>query len=180
MTAKKLAIIGNQAAAMLNFRGPLIRALVAEGVEVFAFAPDYTDRDRSAVTAMGAAPIDFHLTRAGISPIGDIASTLQLIGLLRSIKPHIVLSVAVKPVIYGTVAAWIAGVKHRFALVEGLGHVFIAADGLKSRMLKWVVSALYRFALSKAETTLFLNDDDKADFISAHLWPPPKPRPSAR
>ena len=154
---------------MRNFRGPLITALVTAGVEVFALAPDYNDDDRRAIEGLGARPVDYRMRRAEIDPVGDLSAMAQLVGQLRAIRPDMALSFAVKPVIYGTLAAWIARVPRRFALIEGLGHVFINEPGLRSGALRWVVSKLYRLALTAAERTLFLNDDDRADFVSARL-----------
>ena len=154
---------------MRNFRGPLIAALVAKGIEVHALAPDYDEPDRAAIRALGATPLDYPLRRAGISPVGDVQSTLTLVRLLRGINPDVVLSFSAKPVIYGTLAAAIAGVPRRYALVEGLGHAFLGGPGLKSRLLQATVSALYRFSLGLATTTFFLNSDDLGDFIAAGL-----------
>ncbi len=169
MSAERLVIVGNQAAAMRNFRGPLIAALVAKGVEVHALAPDYDEADRDAILAVGATPVDYPLRRAGISPVGDVRSTVALTSLLRQIKPDVVLSFSAKPVIYGTVAAALARVPRRYALVEGLGHAFLGGPGLKSRLLQATVSALYRFSLGLATKTFFLNADDVADFVGAGL-----------
>ena len=169
LTATKLAIIGNQALAMRNFRGALIAELVTAGVEVFALAPDYSDDDRRAIERLGARPVDYHIRRAEIDPVGDLRAMVQLVVLLGEIRPDLVLSFAAKPVIYGTLAAWIARVPRRFALMEGLGHVFIDELGLRSGALRWVVSRLYRLALTVAARTLFLNDDDRAEFVAARL-----------
>jgi glycosyltransferase involved in cell wall biosynthesis len=169
MAATKLAIIGNQAIAMRNFRGPLIVALVTAGVEVFALAPDYTDGDRRAIEGLGARPVDYRMRRTEVNPVRDLWGMAQLVGLLGGIRPDSVLSFAVKPVIYGTLAAWVARVPRRFALIEGLGHVFINEPGLRSGALRWVVSMLYRLALTVAARALFLNDDDRAEFVAARL-----------
>lgn len=54
---------------------------------------------------------------------------LRLACLLRRLKPDVILGYAIKPVIYGTLAAWLAGVSQRFAMTEGLGYVFTPPDG---------------------------------------------------
>lgn len=165
----RLVLIGNQAFSMLNFRGPLIKALGIAGVEVFALAPNYTAAQRAEIRALGAKPVDYRMERNGINPISDSITLASLVSVLRRIKPDIALSYAIKPVIYGTLAAAIAGVPRRFALIEGLGHVFLGAPTLKGRLLKSVACRLYRAALSRAEETLFLNQDDRADFIALNL-----------
>lgn len=161
--------MGNQAFAMQNFRGPLISALVARQIEVFAFAPDYSSADKAAITALGATPVDYPLRRANISPLHDLSSLRELTTLLRSIGPDVTLSFSTKPVVFGTLAAWLAGVPFRYALIEGLGHAFMDTDGLKARLLRRLVSLLYRASLARATRTLFLNDDDRREFVEARL-----------
>lgn len=162
---KRLAIIGNQAFAMRNFRGPLVSAAAAKGVEVFAFAPDYTEADRTAIVALGGKPRDFPLRRASISPLHDLLTLRSLAGQLRELAPDVVLSFSSKPAVFGTLAAAFAGVPRRYALIEGLGHAFIQTNAPHSWLLRAIVSVLYRVALPKATKTLFLNSDDCAEFI---------------
>lgn len=165
---RRLAIISNQAFSLVNFRGYLIRELVAAGVEVYALAPDYDDRFRGEVRSLGAVPVDFSLARTGMNPLRDGLDLLRLTNLLRRIRPDATLGYFIKPVIYGTIAAWLAGVPRRYALIEGLGYVFTesgAKESWRRVVLCWIVSALYRAALKRAERVFFLNDDDISEFV---------------
>ena len=151
---------------MLNFRGPLIEDLVAKGHSVTAMAPDMDEPTRVALRALGAEVMDINLARTGMNPLADFGSIIAMRNALLQLRPDITLGYAAKPVIYGTIAAWLAGVPTRFAMVEGLGFVFISRDkdSLLRKMLRKTVKSLYRFALSKAKTVFFLNNDDIADF----------------
>lgn len=172
-----ISIIGNQAFSLLNFRGPLIEDMVAKGHEVFALAPDYDEATRAAVRARGAEPVDFSLSRTGMNPVRDAADMLRLTLLLRKMKPDITLGYAIKPVIYGTLAAWLARVPRRFAMIEGLGYVFTPPEGaepLKRRVLRRTVSMLYTTALRRANLVFFLNKDDIDEFLKNRLVPPKK------
>lgn len=167
-----IAIIGNQAISLLNFRGPLIADMVARGYEVFALAPDYDESIRAEVRALGANPVDFSLSRTGMNPMRDVADMLRLAFLLRRLKPDITLAYAIKPVIYGTLAAWLARVPRRFAMIEGLGYVFTPPEGvqpLKRRILKGAVCILYATALKHTNRVFFLNKDDAEEFLKSHL-----------
>jgi len=169
---QRVAIIGNQAFSMLNFRGLLIRDIVARGHEVFAFAPDFSNETRRAIQDLGATPLSHALERTGMNLARDVAGVFGLVRDLRELRPDVVLGYSVKPVVYGTLAATIAGVKWRFAMIEGLGHVFLARPSLKSRLLRAVVSALYRAALAQTTHTFFLNPDDRDDFVRFGLIRP--------
>ena len=166
------AIISSQAFSMLNFRGPLIRDLVSAGVQVHALAPDYDDELRQKIQTLGANPVDFQLTRTGMNPVRDGIDTLRLAALLRRLQPDVTLSYFIKPVIYGTLAAWLAGVPRRVAMIEGLGYVFTVSSDRQSwrrKLLKTLVSSLYRFSLDRAHQVIFLNKDDLAEFVVARL-----------
>lgn len=171
----KACIIGNQAFSLLNFRGPLMAEMLASGVRVFAFAPDYDDDTRSQVSALGAEPIDFSLSRAGMNPIRDCIDMLHLALLLREIKPDLTLTYFAKPVIYGTLAAWMARVPRRFAMIEGLGYAFTSGEGktpLRRRVLSGIVGILYDIALKRADGVFFLNRDDAEEFLGRRLIDP--------
>lgn len=166
---KRIAIISNYADSLVNFRGHLIQALVEKGLTVFALAPDYSEKQRSAVAALGAEPIDYSLSRSGMNPIQDSLDTLKLIQLLRRLRPDATLGYFIKPVIYGTFAAWVARVPRRFVMVEGLGFVFTetgAELSTKRKILRSVVARMYAFALARAEKAIFLNPDDIEEFVS--------------
>lgn len=171
-SVRRLVIISNQAFSLVNFRGYLIREFVAAGVEVYALAPDYDDRFRSDVRSLGAVPMDYSLSRTGMNPLRDGLDLLRLMCLLRRIGPDASLGYFIKPVIYGTIAAWLAGVPRRFALIEGLGYVFTESGSKESRrrvILRRAVSLLYRAALKRTERTFFLNDDDISEFVGRRI-----------
>lgn len=169
---KSVAIISSQAFSLVNFRGPMICDLVAAGVTVFALAPDYDDEMRQKITALGAQPVDYSLVRTGMNPFRDGLDALRLAALLRRLHPDVTLGYFIKPVIFGTLAAWLAGVPRRVAMIEGLGYVFTSSGGSEPvcrKLLRNLVSRLYRFALARAHKSIFLNSDDINEFVGAGL-----------
>jgi len=163
-----LAIIAHQAFSLINFRGPLIRDLICRGVRVYALAPDYDETLRESVRALGAEPIDFSLVRAGLNPLRDGVDTLRLALLLNRLRVDMSLAYTIKPVIYGTLAAWLTRVPRRFALIEGLGFVFTPGSkslSIQRRLLRHAVVLLYAMALRLADRVIFLNQDDLTEFI---------------
>jgi len=164
----RVGIIGNQAFSLLNFRGPLIADMVAEGCEVLALAPDYDETTSAKVRALGAEPVNFSLSRTGMNPARDATDMLRLAFLLWRLNLDITFGYAIKPVIYGTLAASLARVPRRFALIPGLGYAFTpsnASEPLKRQLLRNMVLFLYRIALRRADKVFFQNDDDRALFV---------------
>lgn len=172
-----LALIASSAFSLSNFRGPLIRALVERGVRVYALAPDYDEQTRAAVRQLGAEPVDISLSRTGMHPIRDIADAFRLVRQLRRLRPHATFAYFVKPVIYGSIAARLAGVPHRYALLAGLGYTF-TSDGtplsFKRRGLRAIVSSLLGLGFRSCDKIFFQNDDDIDQFVSSGLLRPDK------
>lgn len=162
---------------LANFRGPLIADMVEAGIEVLAMAPDFDERTREAVRSFGGEPVDISLDRTGIRPFRDAADMLRLAMQLRRLKPDATFSYFIKPVIYGSVAAWMAGVRCRFAMVAGLGYIFTrdaSPDELKRRLLRWMASFLYRHGFRVCDKVFFQNPDDEGQFVGAGLLPKSK------
>lgn len=167
----KVAVISNDAFGLLNFRGPLLLELRRRGHDVLAFAPDIDDSTRVALSTMGVRPIEYGLSRTGLNPIKDIATVLQLRGLLQKHRPDLSLACFIKPVIYGTLAAWFAGVPRRYAMIEGLGFSFTDSpkSTWKNAAIRSAISLLLKFSLSKANHVIVLNDDDKIELLKRNL-----------
>lgn len=86
---------------------------------------------------------------------------LELFRLFRSIKPDLVHLVTIKPVLYGGIAARLAGTRAVVAAISGLGFVFVDG-GIRARLRRFVVGRLYRFALGKAALkVIFQNVNDR-------------------
>lgn len=152
----------------------MIRKLQAQGIQVLALAPNFDERSRAAMQALGATPIDCPMARTGMNPLRDAVNTWRMARLLRRLKPDASLGYFIKPVIFGTLAAWWAGVPHRFAMVEGLGFVFTDTGtkrSLKRRLLRRLVLWLYKLGLSRAERVIFLNPDDRDELVAAGVLP---------
>lgn len=114
------------------------------------------------------------LDRTGMNPLHDIISLVSMSQILRRSRPGAVLGLSTKPVIYGSLAAWLAGVPRRYALVAGLGYVFTddgAPQGLKRRALRRLVTLLYRMAFRVCDCVFFHNADDLETFVGHGLLP---------
>ena len=165
MVAKKFLVMASYPDSLLNFREPLLRNLLAEGLEVHIAAPDLPSNSsiRHQLEALGCHVNDVPLKRTGMNPLTDIATVFYLWRIMRRIKPDFSIGYTIKPVIYGNIAAWLAGVPRRFALITGLGYAFQGEGGQRS-WLKRIVQGLYRMALGKADKVFFQNPDDEALF----------------
>lgn len=164
---RRIAMITIQAFSIANFRGPLVQELVRQKVKVFALAPDFDDATRAAVIALGAIPVDCPIARSGMNPLRDVFDFARLALQLRRLKPDLAFASYIKPVIYGTLAARLAGVPKRICMIEGAGYVFTENNtpSFRRRLLRSFVIWMYKFGLSQASHVFLLNPDDKQLFV---------------
>ncbi|ART81779.1 glycosyltransferase family 1 protein [Oceanisphaera profunda] len=160
-------IIASLAGSLTGFRKPLIQALLDEGLTVHAAAPELTSGCITAkeLSSMGVITHSIPMARTGMSPTADMKILLSLWRLMRKIKPKYVLGYTIKPVIYGSIAAWLARVPHRFALITGLGYAFQDSnnDSKRSR-IRAIAQKLYQVSLKRCQIVFFQNPDDVALF----------------
>jgi glycosyltransferase involved in cell wall biosynthesis len=165
-------ILASYAPSLVNFRLDLIRDLIAAGHEVIAAAPgDDTDVDET-LRGIGARYEPIVMDRAGVNPLSDVRSLSSLVGLFRRIKPDLVFAYTIKPVIYGLLAARLAGVQRRFGMITGLSYALMGGDGMKRRLLKALTVGLYRRALVGADAVIFQNASDLAVFTGHEMTQP--------
>lgn len=167
----KVVVIGSYAPSLLNFRGVLLESMVKAGHEVIACAPEDDARVRDGLVRLGVEYQQIHMARTGINPLQDTITLVRLWQMFRRLKPDIVLGYTIKPVVYGTLAAWFAGVPRRFSMITGLGFAFTETRSdtdrgrLKRKLLNYPIRWLYHIALSFSDNVFFQNPDDRDLFI---------------
>lgn len=166
-------VFGSLASSLRNFRGPLICTINRLGHSVSVVAPALLvdDDTRDWLSARGIQCYEVPLSRAGLSPVGDLAAVHALLKLLQVNKPDYFIGYTIKPVIWGIIAAWMARVPNRVALITGLGYAFTGDAKGKRALIQRIARELYRFALKRATLIFFQNPDDRTDFEHLGLLP---------
>ncbi|MBT0667227.1 glycosyltransferase family 4 protein [Novosphingobium profundi] len=160
----KILVLSSLAYSLTNFRGSLLRELVANGHQVVAVAPD---RNEDVVRELDASGIGFRevgMQRTGTSVLSDLKLLHDYVRLMLRERPDLVLAYTQKPIIYGGIAARLLCVPRFYALMSGLGHVFSDASR-KRAVLRKVVSLLYREAVRRARAVFVFNSDDRKEMI---------------
>lgn len=167
----KVILIGTAASSVLGFRADLIKALLLENYTVYAFVSEYTQAELEKIEFLGAIPVTYRLNRGGLNPLIDIKATYELSKKIKKIGPELVFSYFAKPVVFGTLAAKIAGVPKVIGMLEGLGYTFTdQPEGLskKTKLIKSVQVLLYKLALPTLDKLVFLNKDDVKDLLEKY------------
>jgi len=157
----RVVVIGGWAPSLLKFRGPLLAAMVARGHDVIAMAADGTPAVEAALAALGVRFEPIELARTGLDPVADTRTIRALARRLGALAPELVLGYTIKPVIYGSLAARLAGVPRRAAMITGLGSALASPRTPKQRLVATVARLLYRAGLAQCEVVIFQNADDR-------------------
>ncbi|WP_161889885.1 glycosyltransferase family 4 protein [Pontibacter russatus] len=152
----RIALVINTSWNIYNFRMSLIKALLAEGHEVVAMAPEDAYSER--LVAVGCRFVPVRMEQ-GTNPLEDLQLVWRLYRAYRRVRPDVVLHYTIKPNIYGAVAAHWAGIP-AINNVSGLGTVFITKDYISHIALR-----LYKFAFRYPAKVFFQNKDDRKLFL---------------
>ncbi|MBL9039885.1 MAG: glycosyltransferase family 1 protein, partial [Archangium sp.] len=156
-----LVFVVNNADFLVSHRLCLVDGALRDGFSVSAVAPPGSVPE--ALTARGVTVHPWQVSRKGQHLAAEAASVARLVGLYRALRPDVVHHVTIKPVLYGSAAARVTGVRGVVNAVSGLGYVFLAR-GVAAAARRTAVALAYRAALSGPRTTVVLqNDDDEAD-----------------
>jgi glycosyltransferase involved in cell wall biosynthesis len=146
--------------------------MVERGHEVHASGPERVERVQTRLQELGVVFHQLPMDRTGMNPLRDLQSFRAYLRLMKRIEPTVVLAYTIKPVVYGLLAARLAGVGKRYALITGLGSGFGGSRGLRSTLLRQAVVLLYKEALKGAAGAFFQNPDDCRAFTDHGIVQP--------
>lgn len=102
--------------------------------------------------------VPFEMSRRGNNPLRELACIWRLTRIYSSLRPDIVHHVAMKPVLYGTLAARLAQVPHIVNALAGLGFIF-SSESLYARLLRPTIRLMLGKVL-RCGTVIVQNPDD--------------------
>jgi glycosyltransferase involved in cell wall biosynthesis len=164
----KICVIGALPSSLVNFRGELIKLLVANNHQVVAMASGASTEEINKINGLGAKYIDYPVERNSLNPFFDLKTLLNFIKVFKAEKPDVVLAYTIKPVIWGGIAARFFPQIKFYGLITGLGFAF-QPGGLKRTLLTTIVASLYRFSLLKAPKVIFQNPDNLQVFCDKKI-----------
>ena len=118
----KIIFFANTDWYLYNFRLGLARFLREQGAEVIMISPpgEYGEQ----LQAEGFRWIPLPMNRRSLNPFREMQLLRHICSIYRRERPDVVHSFTIKSVVYGSLAAQVAGVKKRIHAVTGLGHIF--------------------------------------------------------
>jgi glycosyltransferase involved in cell wall biosynthesis len=164
---KKLIYFITEDWVFCTHRLPLAVAAKNAGYDVAVVTNVSTYADRIAQTGIRLIP--FNLDRGSMNPIKAIALIVRLARIYRQEKPDLVHHVAIKPILYGSIAARLAGVPHVVNAITGMGYIFTSKH-LKARLLRPFINVAFRLVLNRKTSRLIMqNDEDRQALVKTGI-----------
>lgn len=148
-----ITFVSNTAASLVKFRGHILKGLIADGFRVSCIAAHDPDAEQT-LREWGVNFYPVPLSRAGVSPLGEIQSVFRLFKVLKQTAPDMVISYTIKPNSYVPFLARILAIPS-LAVVTGLGYAFIQ-NNLMAKAARMVLAS----GLSFARCIWTLNQED--------------------
>lgn len=164
----KIFLIGTTASNLFLFRKDFIISCIDKGYIVYSLVSEYNDDWIKKIEDLGSKVITYNLNRAGLNPLSDIKSMLEIKSYIEEYQPELVFSFFTKPVIYGSLAAKLAKVPNVVGMIEGLGSPFTLhpnGQTFKMKLVRFFQVSLYRIVFPFLDKIIFLNKDDPRDLI---------------
>lgn len=160
---RKFMLLGSYLYSLLPFRGDLLESFRREGFSVFASAAESDESIERELRRRSVLYCQVKLRRDSLNPLHDAVTLLGYLRMVCRVKPEVVLSYTIKPIIYGSIAAALFRVPIRVALVTGLGSGFSESA---SPVKKFVLKLMYKLALRCCHLVFFQNEADLDFFVS--------------
>ncbi len=153
----KLLFVVTEDWYFVSHRLPLAVAARAAGLDVAVATR--AGRQADVIRNAGIRLIPFTLSRRGGNPLREVIALWRL---YRRERPDLVHHVALKPVMFGALAAWLARVPAQVNAVAGLGWLFTSSGRIVRLVrpaLRWMLARLLNRPHS---LTIVQNPEDKA------------------
>ncbi len=157
---KKLLFVVTEDWYFISHRLPLAIAAKNNGYDV-SVATRVRENGK-VIRDAGLRLIPFELSRGGINPLTELWALLRLVFLYARERPNIVHHVAMKPVLYGSIAGRVARVPHVVNALTGMGWLFTSGADV-ARWLRPIVGWGLAYLL-RSGVALVQNPDD-ADLL---------------
>jgi len=145
-----------------SHRLPIARAARDIGMNVVVVAKVGAYKDK--IEKEGFSLIPLMMQRRSKNPLNEIGAILQILKIYRKVKPDLVHHVALKPVIYGTLAAKLARVPAIINAFAGLGYVFSSTEFF-ARATKLLMWPILFWLLNRPNSCVLLQNPDDRDLL---------------
>jgi glycosyltransferase involved in cell wall biosynthesis len=152
-----------------SHRRPIASAALQNGYNVFVAAR--VDAFGDKIIEAGFRLIPLCLDRSSYSLFHELRTISELRNIYRREKPDIVHHIALKPILYGSMAALGNSRMQVINAFAGLGYL-VSSPSFKAQALKRVLWKMFRFLLNRPNSFLLLQNREDRDLLVAEIGVP--------
>jgi glycosyltransferase involved in cell wall biosynthesis len=156
----KILVLANFGMGLYKFRKELLEELLKHH-EVYISLPN--DEYVPMLEKLGCQFVETKVDRRGTNPLTDMNLLLHYIGMIKRVKPDVVLTYTIKPNVYGGLACRITRTPY-LTNVTGLGTA-VENKGV----IQKITLMLYRMGLRGASCVFFQNETNRKFFIKQSI-----------
>lgn len=166
---KKILITTVLGEAFYKSRRELIFDFIDKGYEVILVAPEKDNFTQKWFYTNKVKYYQVNFDRTGTSIIHDLKIIPQLRKIIKIEKPDITYAFGgAKAAIYTVIASKLENTTKIYCMINGLGSIF-RGRGVKNKIIRVIMSVLFKYSLSLSNGVLFQNKDDLNEFVNKKL-----------
>jgi len=150
-----------------SHRIPIARDVKKNGFEVVVVTN--VDKHEKIIIDEGFRLIPIKLNRRGKNPLKELNIIFNLIKIYKKEKPDIVHNVALKPIVYGSIAALFAAKSYVVNAFAGMGYIFTGNDLRHTALKKFFLTFYKLIFLSHRSIGLFQNSEDQTFLLENNI-----------
>jgi glycosyltransferase involved in cell wall biosynthesis len=164
LEVNRLLFIVSEDWYFVSHRLHLAIAAVQAGFRVGVLTHVSSHRQR--IEDAGVEVLDWNLNRRSRNPFIELRAIGSVVRALRRFRPDLIHAVALKPVLYSSLASRIVGLRRRVFAMGGLGFAF-ASERWIARLLRPMVVRILRLALAGSQTRLILQNPYDLELLTS-------------
>ena len=152
-----------------SHRMPVARAARDAGLRVIVATRVQSHGQRILAEGFDLRPLAWR--RKGDGLIGGLRALYAIVRLYREERPDLVHHIALKAVVFGSIAAWFADVPRQINAIAGLGFIFVAPSPRAWMLKTLLLFVLKLFVCQRGSRVLTQNPDDAEELVRRGIVP---------
>jgi glycosyltransferase involved in cell wall biosynthesis len=112
----------------------------------------------------GISTVPLKISRMSMNPIKELITFIKILKIYNFEKPDIVHHVALKPVLYGSLASMLNGRPHLINAIAGMGYIF-SSDKKSTKFLRFLIKKAFKMMLNQKNSDLILQNPNDINFF---------------
>jgi len=147
----------------VSHRLPIAIESINKGFDVYLVTKKTSSKSKL-IENHGIKILNMNIERGKINPFSDAIVLIKLIFILKKIKPDILHTVAMKPILYGNIASLILRIPHTISSFAGLGYLFIS-NSIKAKFINYALKKFFKILLNRNSSSIIFQNKDDYNFM---------------